>query len=117
MGRGTRKGGKSFERSKGKIMYHLLFHHDAENEYQESYIWYELRQNGLGARFKTNVEAILNQLRANPQYFGYYKKPFREASVSDFPFTIVFTINAKQNIVLITAIYHAKRNPKFKFRK
>ena len=89
----------------------LEFHEEAEKEFSEAYVWYALQQAGLEERFKEAVQELLDKLKITPQYFGYAKKPFREASVNIFPYTIVFRINNRNNTVYISAIYHTSRNP------
>ncbi len=99
------------------MSYQLLFHPQAEKEYSEAYQWYEQQQKGLGDRFEQMVDHRLQQIIQHPEYYKISKAPFREASIETFPFTIVYKSNKKRNIILISAIYHNKRNPKYKYRK
>ena len=34
-----------------------------------------------------------------------------------FPYVIVYKINKRKKLIYISAIYHTKRNPKYKYRK
>ncbi len=99
------------------MSYRLIFHAKAKQEYITSFLWYGLQLKGLEDRFKFAIDTVLHKISSNPQYFGYCKEPFREASVKRFPFTIIFTINQLESSVFIAAIYHTKRNPSYKFRK
>lgn len=65
----------------------------------------------LEDRFALAINEALQKVAANPQYFGYIKKPFREAVVKIFPYVIVFTIETKENSVIISSIFHTSRNP------
>ncbi len=98
-------------------MYHLDFHEEAEAEFNESYIWYGLQQNGLEEKFRFEVDGVLKKIQTNPRYFSYCKKPYRQAILKVFPFIIVFKITDHNNSIFISAIYHTNRNPKKKFRK
>ena len=98
-------------------MYSIIFHHDADTEFLESVDWYEVQSEGLGRRFFISVSSVIKAIQTRPETFGYSRKPFREASVAFFPFTIVFTVNKKSKLVYILAVYHTSRNPKMKYRK
>lgn len=95
----------------------MVFHQKAKQEYTTSFVWYGLKLKGLEERFRLAVDALLEKLSQNPEYYSYSKVPFREAALRKFPFTIVFTINKEEKRVFIAAIYHSKRNPKHKFRE
>ena len=98
-------------------MYQLIFHSEADKDFSEATHWYETQKVNLGKRFILSVEAVITKIQHNPTVFGYIKRPFREASVPMFPYTIVYKINKKKNTVWIIAIYHTSRNPKRKYRK
>ena len=98
-------------------MFSIIFHEQAEKEYEAAYSWYGLQKPGLEDRFGLAIDETLQKIAANPQYFGYIKKPFREAVVKVFPYVIVFTIKAKGDIVVISSIFHTSRNPKHKYRR
>lgn len=67
------------------MTYRLEFHEEADAEYMQSYIWYSLRQRGLEERFRKAVDEALQKLKANPKYFGFCKKPYRQVAVKSFP--------------------------------
>ncbi|MEO8150422.1 MAG: type II toxin-antitoxin system RelE/ParE family toxin [Bacteroidia bacterium] len=92
-------------------------HEKAHFEYIESYRWYELRQKGLGDRFMNCVEERLIQISTNPEFYPKRHGNFREVKVRDFPYSIVYELLKKKNLIHIAAIYHNKRNPKHKFRR
>jgi plasmid stabilization system protein ParE len=99
------------------MSYTVIFHPEAGDEYAEAFDWYELQKASLGERFQQNITAIIEKLKEHPQYFGYSKKPFREASVDVFPYTIIYKIGTKNRSVLVSAIYHTSRKPAKKYRK
>ncbi len=98
-------------------MFELIFHEEAAREYVEAYLWYDLKKIGLGDVFKIAVTNALQKLKNNPQFFSFSRKPFREISVDQFPYTIVFEIETSKPVVFVSAIYHTARNPKKKYRK
>jgi hypothetical protein len=98
-------------------MLNLILHSEADKEFANARIWYEEQKSGLRKRFELSVEATIKKYKLLPNFFGYSRKPFREASIVLFPYTIVFKINKRNQTVYIVAIYHASRNPKKKYRK
>ena len=99
------------------MTFQLIFHPLADQEYLDAFIWYENAQKGLGDRFEKMVEHQLLKIIQQPEHYHISKRPYREAAVDFFPYTIVYKINKKKKVIYISAIYHTKRNPKYKFRK
>lgn len=99
------------------MSFQLLFHPKAEEEYIEAYRWYEDEQKGIGERFEKFVEQKIRDIISFPERYGFSKAGYREASVDVFPYTIVYKVLKKKKLIYISAIYHSKRNPKYKYRK
>ena len=89
----------------------------AEEEYIESYVWYEKQQKGLGEKFISSIESTLSHISKYPLHYPKRKKNYREATISIFPFTIVYEVLKERNLIYVASIFHGKRNPKFKYRK
>ncbi len=99
------------------MSYQLIFHPLAEREYFDAYQWYENKQEGLGDRFEKMVEIRLQEIVKYPENYGISKARYRETSIKDFPYRIVYKLNKKMGIIYISSIYHTGRNPKYKYRK
>ncbi len=99
------------------MAFKIVFHPKAELEYIEAFHWYENEKEGLGERFEKLIEKKLNQIQLHPENYGLNKGGFRETSVDIFPYTIVYKILKQKGLIYISVIFHAKRNPKNKFRK
>ena len=99
------------------MAFKIVFHPKAKLEYIEAFHWYENEKEGLGERFEKLIEKKLNQIQLHPENYGVNKGGFRETSVDIFPYTIVYKILKQKGLIYISAIFHAKRNPKNKFRK
>ena len=95
----------------------LLFHIEANKEFISAYQWYEERQIGLGERFIYEAEKQIDNIISNPFLFHFSKGIYREVSIGNFPFTIVYKVNQKKNTIFISSIFHTSRNPRFKYRK
>ena len=98
-------------------MYSISFHPEALKEYAAASIWYEERQEYLGARFEEVIEDKIKKIIDNPLTFSESKKPYREASTNIFPFLIVYKINHRKKEIYISAIHHTKKHPRGKYRK
>ncbi len=92
-------------------MYQLQILRQATKDVQKSVKWYNEQQPGLGNRFLFQVTRSFQLAEANPlHYQERFSKKFRFVLVSDFPFVVVFKIKAQ--FVVISAVFHTKRNPK-----
>lgn len=90
---------------------------DAEQEYQKSYAWYEEKQENLGLRFALSVRKKIQTISINPYLFSKKKGRYHEASLDKpFPFIIVYIVDKKQKLVVVTSIFHTSRNPKMKYK-
>lgn len=95
----------------------VIFHKDAEVEYSESFVWYELRSDGLGFRFQNAVNATIEKIKSNPEIFSRKRAGFREAPITGFPFKVVYYILKEEREIFISSVFHMSRNPSKKYRK
>ncbi len=95
-------------------MYSLIIKPRAILMTKDAYDWYEEQKPGLGEDFLDELDGIYNKLSAHPEYFGKVKKNFRQAALKRFPFVIVYEIIKTE--VVVFAVFHTSRNPKFKFK-
>ncbi len=99
-------------------VYKIDLHPDAEEDYANSYKWYESRENGLGEKFLQHVRSKLNAISVNPKTYSYKgKNTFREAIVDGFPFLVVYKVYEHNKTVFVSAIHHVKKDPQLKYRK
>ena len=97
--------------------YSLIFHFDAVKDYVDAYHWYQLQEMGLGDRFLRQMRLKIEQILDQPATYGMKsKKGYREATIKDFPYSIVYKIHP-ENIIFISSIHHEKLHPNKKFRK
>lgn len=94
-------------------MYQIVYSPKALNEYELSIIWYAERSITAAENFVKTVSLKVNLIKQNPTSFKNKYRHFYEAKLHKFPFTIIYFID--DNIIVITAIYHHKRNPKKKY--
>lgn len=95
-------------------MYHLVLKPRAILMTKDAYDWYEKQRNGLGEEFLEELDKFYDKIRKHPEYFGRIKKEFRQAALKRFPFVLIYEIF--KNDVVVFAVFHTKRNPKFKYK-
>jgi plasmid stabilization system protein ParE len=98
------------------MSYKLILKKRALKEYNESFSWYGQRSIQAGVNFDTQVKLILAKIEKQPDLFRKSYKKFREAKTKKFPYSIIYFIDEKENQIVITSIFHQKRNPGLKFK-
>src|SRR5882757_3940656 len=99
------------------MAYSFIINDEAIEELTEAFLWYEEQQLGLGKEFRTKVNEKLNKVCNNPLHNRISNKKFHEALTDKFPFLIVYFVDDKNELIVVTAIFHTSRDPKSKFKK
>lgn len=98
-------------------MYNYIVHPIAQQEYETSIEWYAIRSEQTTRNFILNVEKTIAAICLNPHQFRNEYKIFYELGVKKYPFSIIYSIDDSDKIVMITSIFHHKRNPQKKYKK
>lgn len=77
---------------------------------QEAYEWYEQRETGLGVEFLRCVDSCVQLIRRHPEIFPELQGDVRQGIVRRFPYSVVYLIAGGD--VIVTAVFHAARDPK-----
>jgi plasmid stabilization system protein ParE len=88
----------------------LAFTDDAANEYESAIRWYETDRRGRGAAFMDSVETTLTHIQHSPEAFRSIPFGCRRATVSHFPYSVIFSIELDQ--IVVHAIFHNAREPR-----
>lgn len=99
------------------MIFQIKLHPKAIEELTESFQWYEERSEGLGSRFIASVNKRMDELALQPDKFAKTKGNFREVATDVFPYIIIYEILLKKRIVLVSYIFHTKRNPTLKYKR
>ncbi|MGI8951700.1 MAG: type II toxin-antitoxin system RelE/ParE family toxin [Chitinophagaceae bacterium] len=99
------------------MAYKIELHPEAIKEMKESYLWYEQRSENLGKRFISAVDKRLDEIADHPERYSKRKVNYREARTEIFPYIIIYEILEKEKIVFVSYIFHARRNPKLKYKR
>ena len=81
----------------------------ARAEYQEAVAWYEQRQSGLGLRFASAVDALLDSIGEQPDRYPEVSPGTREALVTKWPYGVYYQVH--DDHVMIIAVFHTSRDP------
>lgn len=96
------------------MTFRIIIEDRALKEAQEAYDYYEKQQEGLGERFRLELEKSINHLTVNPKLYRKIKKEIRQKLLYKFPFVIVYEIMTES--IIIYAVFHQKRNPRKKLK-
>jgi plasmid stabilization system protein ParE len=99
------------------MSYRIELHPEAIAELNDSYQWYEERSPGLGERFISSLNKRLEELRSTPERYAKKKGNFREVGIEVFPYVIIYEIVKKESVVFVSYVFHAKRNPRLKYKR
>lgn len=87
----------------------LLFHPDAQDEYDGAFAWYQSRSPQAAARFEAEVDRSLGLIKNSPEMFANYDDGRRFAVLRRFPYSIVYQVQAGR--VFVIALAHSSRSP------
>jgi plasmid stabilization system protein ParE len=97
------------------MQYQFIFSPIALIDYKEAVIWYGIRSKTAAENFILEVENKLKKICADPQKYKNKYKDFRETSLKKYPFLIIYFIDEGKSLVVISRVYHHKRNPISKY--
>lgn len=90
--------------------YVLVFRPEVREELNEAYNWYENQQTGLGDNFLDSIDEALNRICQMPESYPIIYRDVRRSVVRRFPYLVYYRIVSSR--VIITAIFHSRRDPK-----
>lgn len=89
----------------------------ALSEYKETLRWYDERSKTAAENFVKEIKEKIKSICIDPLRYRNVYKYFRETSLKKYPFYIIYFIDESKKIVVISSVYHHKRNPKRKYKK
>lgn len=81
----------------------------ARQEFDEAYVYYELRQAGLGEGFRESVKEQVQKIVAYPDAWMLVRSGIRKCRGSRFPYDVIYQKNGDS--ILVLALAHRKRLP------
>lgn len=98
------------------MSYRYILLEKAQADYETSLKWYVVRSQQAAENFVKAVDDGLQLICNNPSRWRNTYKKFYEINLKKYPFSIVYTIEEEQ-LIVVTSIYHHKRNPRKKYSR
>ncbi len=98
-------------------VFKIELHDEAVLDINDSYNWYEDRLPGLGRRFINALSQVFLRISENPESCPKKKRDYREAPLNGFPFVVIYEVLKKERVILVTYVFHTKRDPKLKYKR
>ena len=89
----------------------------AQEEYESSLRWYVVRSEQSAENFIRAIDVTLKSICDYPTRWRNKYKNFYELGVKKYPFTIIYTIDKQNKLIIVHSIFHHKRNPLKKYNK
>ena len=89
----------------------VIFHPNAEAEFDNTISFYEKRQTGLGLDFKNEILRSISVIHDAPQRWPFYKFGLKKYTLHRFPFTIFYLDELE--CIWIVAIAHNFLRPDY----
>lgn len=87
----------------------------AEAEAERSIVWYAERSERAAREFLEELTGALEQVRAHPMRWPFWRRDIRRITLQQFPFVVFY--RASPDLVLVIAVAHAKRRPGYWARR
>ncbi|MBS1486559.1 MAG: type II toxin-antitoxin system RelE/ParE family toxin [Bacteroidetes bacterium] len=97
------------------MTYEFVISTEAKQDIENAYAWYELRKDGLGYVFESNLEKAIESIKENPFAYQIKYDQVRVCFVSQFPFGLHYFIDGE--MVRLVAVFHASRDPQKWFNR
>jgi plasmid stabilization system protein ParE len=81
----------------------------ALGELKEATLYYEEKENGLGAVFLDEVDAVVDKILRHPHAWHPVSARTRRCRTHRFPFGLLYQIRSDE--ILITAVMDLRRDP------
>jgi len=99
------------------MSYRHIYDPVALNEYKEAISWYLERSELAAMGFVKEVNEALAIINNDPFRFRNTYKNYREISLKKYPYYIIYLVDEVKKFVIVSSVYHHKRNPQKKYRK
>jgi plasmid stabilization system protein ParE len=93
----------------------VIFSKRALNELDKIFDYYESCEIGLGTRFFSSVDKKIIQISNFPNSGVVKKNNYRETYLNTFPLANIYKYDKVKIQIIITSVFHFKRNPLKKY--
>ncbi len=99
------------------MSYRYVYDPIALEEYKDAIQWYTARSERAAENFIIEVKEKIKVICNDPLRYKCLYKGYRETSLKKYPYTIVYLLDEENKIVIVSSVYHHKRNPNKKYHK
>ncbi len=99
------------------IRYSYIFLSEAQEDYENALDWYLEKSFPAADNFISDVNNIIALITAHPKRWRNEYGHFYELGLKKYPYTIVYSIDEENGLVIIVSIYHHSRNPGKKYKR
>lgn len=99
------------------MSYRYVLLQSAQQDYEEALLWYMEKSERSANNFIAAIDNALQLICDHPDRWRNEYKHYYELGVKKYPFTIIYSIEPDKQRVVVSSIYHQKRNPKKRYRK
>jgi mRNA-degrading endonuclease RelE of RelBE toxin-antitoxin system len=94
------------------MKWRIDFRPEVEQDVADAAMWYEIRQEGLGADFVEEVIRVWHALAENPllNCRRHPTKNIRWRYPDRFPYRVIYEVSEEDHSVLVAAVLHAARH-------
>jgi plasmid stabilization system protein ParE len=94
------------------VTFRVVIEEEAEREFAEAVDFYDGREPGVGQRFAHELRAFFKTVCADPERFPFASQLTRKAKLpKPWPYSVYFAVKSETGEVVISTIWHGKRNP------
>lgn len=92
------------------MSYEVVIQPEAEEDLEETFLWYEDKRKGLGHDYLLQVEAAMRYIERNPEIHPKEYRGARKHVIKRFPYKVIYII--EESKVVVIGVLHGKRNPR-----
>ena len=87
------------------------FHPHAEKELKQIEIYYDSEREGLGDRFRDEVQLTISRILRFPNGCPALSKSIRRCQLNSFPYGIIYQVMPSE--IFVVAVTHVRREPDY----
>lgn len=99
------------------MSFKYIFLSEAQDEYEQALYLYLEKSFTAAENFVSAVDDTLSTICAHPYRWRNEIEIYYELNLKKYPFTIIYVIAEEENQIIVTSIYHHKRNPGKRYKK
>jgi plasmid stabilization system protein ParE len=97
-------------------MFDFFIQEEAQRDIEESVLWYDERSRQATDNFLIEINNALQKICENPDCGTNKYKNYYDFRLKKYPFTIIYIVDNERNMIIVSAVFHNKRNPATKYR-